>query len=260
MKRSVLRWTLVALLAWSLAGPPPAGRAAAILATDRPTVEELLRKVDDLLRGSSSRGTMTMRIQSSRWRRELSMKVQSKGTDRTLIQILSPPKERGTATLKVGKNIWHYLPKVDRTIKVPASMMSGAWMGSHFTNDDLVRESRLEDDYDCRFDAMPEDADGHYEIACIPHADAPVVWGRVEVGIRASDELVDEVRFLDERGDLKRTMLYEDIGDLGGKRLPRRIKVIPADKPGEYTEISYAEMEFDVEIPDSTFSLQALRR
>jgi hypothetical protein len=225
-----------------------------------PTVDELLRRVDDLLRGSSSRGTMTMRIQSTRWHRELSMKVQSKGADRTLIQILSPPKEKGTATLKVEKNIWHYLPKVDRTIKVPASMMSGAWMGSHFTNDDLVRESRFEKDYDCDFEKLADGPDGHYLIACIPREDAPVVWGRVEVSIRASDELADEVRFLDERGSLKRTMLYEDIGDLGGKRLPRRVLVIPADKPGELTEISYAEMEFDVEIPDRTFSLQALRR
>jgi hypothetical protein len=231
-----------------------------VAAEDHPSVEDLLRRVDDLLRGSSSRGTMTMRIKSTRWERELSMKVQSKGTDRTLIQILAPPKEKGTATLKVEKNIWHYLPKVDRTIKVPASMMSGAWMGSHFTNDDLVRESRFENDYHCDFEALPEGPDGRYLIACIPHDDAPVVWGRVEVGIRASDELADEVRFLDERGNLKRTMLYEDIGNLGGKRLPRRIKVIPADKPDELTEISYAEMEFDVEIPDRTFSLQALRR
>jgi outer membrane lipoprotein-sorting protein len=234
--------------------------ASAIRAAERPTVEELLRRVDDLLRGASSRGTMTMRIQSTRWERELSMRVQSKGKDKTLIQILSPPKEKGTATLKVEKNIWHYLPKVDRTIKVPASMMSAAWMGSHFTNDDLVRESRFENDYECDFEGLPEGADGHYLIACIPKEDAPVVWGRVEVSVRASDELADEVRFLDEKGTLKRTMLYDDIGDLGGKRLPRRVRVLPADKPGEITEISYAEMEFDVEIPDRTFSLQALRR
>jgi hypothetical protein len=216
--------------------------------------------VDDLLRGASSRGTMTMRIQSTRWKRELQMQVRSKGTDRTLIQILAPPKEKGTATLKVEKNIWHYLPKVDRTIKVPASMMSAAWMGSHFTNDDLVRESRYEADYECDYEQLPEDADGHFLIACIPKPDAPVVWGRVEISVRASDELADEIRFLDEKGTLRRTILYENIGDLGGKRLPRRIRVVPADKPGELTEIVYEDMEFDVDLPDRTFSLQSLRR
>ena len=260
MTRTRVRWSLVGLLVLVLAGSMPSGLAASIEAAEQPTVDELLRRVDDLLRGASSRGTMTMRIKSTKWERELSMAVQSKGADRTLIQILSPPKEKGTATLKVEKNIWHYLPKVDRTIKVPASMMSGAWMGSHFTNDDLVRESRYGNDYQCDFERLPDSADGHYLIACIPNEDAPVVWGKVEISVRASDELADEVRFFDERGNLKRTMLYEDIGDLGGKRLPRRIRVLPADKPGELTEISYAEMEFDVEIPDRTFSLQALRR
>jgi outer membrane lipoprotein-sorting protein len=260
MTSTRIRSSLMVLLLLALAGAVPSGPVGTAVAAQHPTVEELLQKVDDLLRGASSRGTMTMRIRSTKWERELSMKVQSKGTDKTLIQILSPAKEKGTATLKVEKNIWHYLPKVDRTIKVPASMMSGAWMGSHFTNDDLVRESRFEKDYDCDFEELPEGSDGHYLIGCTPHDDAPVVWGRVEVSIRASDQLADEVRFLDERGNLKRTMKYEDIGDLGGKRLPRRVLVLPADKPGEFTEISYADMEFDVEIPDRTFSLQALRR
>ena len=87
-----------------------------------------------------------------------------------------------------------------------------------------------------------------------------MVWGEVEISVRASDEIVDEVRFLDERDALVRTMVYSDIGDLGGKRLPRRVQIIPADKPQELTEVIYDEMEFGVEIPDRTFSLQALRR
>jgi hypothetical protein len=237
--------------------PWQAGRLAA---AEHPTVEELLQRTDDLLRSSSSRGMVTMRIKAARWQRELVMEVASEGTDTTLIRILAPPKERGTATLKVGRDIWHYLPKVDRTIKVPASMMSAAWMGSHFTNDDLVKESRYEDDYQCRFAALPEGPEGSYLIDCVPNPDAPVVWGKVEILIRASDELPEEVRFLNEDGTEVRTMFYEDVGDLGGKHLPRRIRVVPANSPDEHTEVVYDEMAFDVEIPDRTFTLQELRR
>jgi hypothetical protein len=162
--------------------------------------------------------------------------------------------------LKVENDIWNYLPKVDRTIKVPASMMSGAWMGSHFTNDDLVKHSRFDTDYDCTFSAKPEGREGHYLIDCIPKPDAPVVWGRVGIKIRGSDELVEEVAYFDEEDQLVRTFSYEDIGELGGRRLPRRIRVIPADKPGEFTEVVYEELTFDVVLSERTFTLQALRR
>jgi hypothetical protein len=254
------RVRLVVSMAILLTASPGTPTALAASPPHSPTVQELLRRTDDLLRSSSSRGTLTMRIASERWQRELRMSFQSEGTDKTLIQILAPPKEKGTATLKVGSNIWHYLPKVDRTIKVPASMMSASWMGSHFTNDDLVKESRFENDYDCEFEHLPGDDDDHYLIGCMPKPDAPVVWGSVEVQIRARDELPDEVRFFDERGELMRSLLYDDVGDLGGRLLPRRLRVVPADTPEEFTEVRYDQMEFDVEIPERTFSLQALRR
>jgi len=234
-------------------------------ATAAPTVEELLNKTDDLMRGESSRGTMRMHVRTERWERELVMSVLSKGEDRTLVQILSPAKEKGTATLKVDKNIWNYLPKVDRTIKVPASMMSGAWMGSHLTNDDLVKDSRFVNHYDCEYTQLPDESNSrensqHYVISCIPKPEAPVVWGEVILTIRAQDEIIDRVQFFDERKQLVRSIVYTDIIDVGDKKIPRRIQVIPADKPDEITEVIYEEIEFDVEIPDRMFSLQALRR
>ena len=159
------------------------------------------------------------------------------------------------------ENIWNYLPKVDRTIKVPASMMGGAWMGSHFSNDDLVRENRLSEQFTYEFLSKPEDEspEGVYVIALAPKPDAPVVWGKVEVEVRA-DKIPVETRFYDEKGTLARTMSFLDVKELGGQLVPSRMRVTPADKPGEYTEIVYDALEFDVEIPDSTFSLQSLRR
>jgi hypothetical protein len=188
------------------------------------------------------------------------MKVWSQGTEKTLIEILSPAKERGTATLKVEGNIWNYLPKVDRTIKVPASMMAASWMGSHFTNDDIVKDSRFTDDYTCELTTSSEDTRGYYVISCIPKPDAPVVWGRVELRLRVEDELIHEIRFFDEKAELVRTLSYTDVGELGGRTLPRRVRVIPADEPDEFTEVSYEELDFDVELPARTFTLQALKR
>lgn len=224
-----------------------------------PTIEDLLNKSDDLMRGTSSKGKVTMNVKTKRWERSLTMEMWSLGTEKSLIKILSPAKERGTATLKVDNNIWNYLPKVDRTIKVPASMMSGSWMGSHFSNDDLVKESRYTDDFGCAFSNKPSEAKPYYEVACIPKPDAAVVWGKVVLKTRP-DLLPIDYRFYDEKGVLVRTMTFSDIVDLGGRQIPKRMKMTVTDKPDEYTEVIYEELAFDIEVSDQTFSLQSLRR
>ena len=109
---------------------------------------EIMNRVDRLLRGDSSRGVATMEVVTENWEREMTMELWSLGTDYSLVRLRAPRKEAGTATLMADDDIWNYLPKVDRTIKIPSSMMGGAWMGSHFTNDDLVKESQLIDDYE----------------------------------------------------------------------------------------------------------------
>ena len=225
-----------------------------------PTVEDLLARADDLFRGESSQGRMTMRVKTARWEREVSMSTWSKGSEKTLIRIDAPAKEKGTATLKVDKDIWNYLPKVDRTIKIPASMMAGAWMGSHFSNDDLVREYRFGEDFDCDFVEVEDRGNEHWTIRCVPKPDAPIVWGKVVVRIRKSDQLTDEITYWDDRDRLMRTATYGDIKNLGGQLVPTRIRIAPEDKPDEYTEIVYDELSFGIEIDDRVFSLQSLRR
>ena len=229
-------------------------------AADEDLARELLDSTDDMYRGESSVSTMTMTVQTERWTRSMSMKVWTQGEERSLIQILSPPKEAGMATLKVEDNIWNYLPKVDRTMKVPASMMSGAWMGSHFTNDDLVKESRMADDYTFAITDEPStNPDGLYVVECTPRPDAPVVWGKVVVRVRGSDRIPTEITYWDEKANLARTMLFEDIQEFGGRTLPTRMKLVPADKPDEYTELIYDDIAFDADVPASTFTLQALK-
>jgi outer membrane lipoprotein-sorting protein len=230
-------------------------------AANEPTARELLDQVDDLHRGTSSHALSTMHVKTSRWDRTLSMEVWSEGDERSLIRILSPAKEAGMTTLKVDDNIWNYLPKVDRTMKVPAGMMSNNWMGSHFTNDDLVKESRMADDYIFQFTSMPdEDPTGLYVIECIPNPDAPVVWGKVVVQVRAEDRLPTEITYWDERGTLVRTMAFDDIREIDGRPVPFRMMLTPADTPEEFTEVIYDDLNFDVEIPASVFTLQALKR
>ena len=248
---------LVALVAWAatLLVPGPA-RAGA----DEDLARQLLDATDDVYRGRSSHGFMTMQVRTARWERTLEMEVWSKGEDRSLIRILSPAREAGVATLKVGDNIWNYLPKIDRTMKVPASMMGGSWMGSHFTNDDLVKESRMADDYTFRIVERPEDGGGRYVVECTPKPEAPVVWGKVVVTLDGASRLPLEVTYWDEDGALARTLTFSEVVEVGDRRYPSRMKLVPADKPGEFTEIRYRDMEFDVDVPDTVFSLQALKR
>ncbi len=220
----------------------------------------LLDATDDLMRGDSSHATFTMTVHTSHWDRSMSIEVWTKGQDRSLLRILEPAKERGMATLKVEDNIWNYLPKVDRTMKVPAAMMSSNWMGSHFTNDDLVKESRLVDDYDFQLvSAPPNDPDGRYVVDLRPKPDAPVVWGKVTLVLDGQTRLPVEMRYYDERDNLKRTMSFSDVQDLGGRTIPMHMRLVPEDKPEEFTDIHYSGITFNLDIPDSTFTLQALK-
>lgn len=226
---------------------------------DDPTIAELLAGTDDIARGNSSIAVMVMEVKTARYERTVKMKAWSEGTDNSLIQILEPAKEAGISTLKVGDNIWNYLPKVDRTMKVPAGMMSGSWMGSHISNDDLVKESRLSEDFDYEITEQPTGDTGRWVIELVPKEDAAVVWGKI-VAVIGADRIPVEIAYHDEDGELVRTMTYSDVREIGGRTIPTRFTVTPADKPGEYTSISYDSLEFDVDIPDSTFSLQALRQ
>jgi outer membrane lipoprotein-sorting protein len=158
-------------------------------------------------------------------------------------------------------DIWNYLPKVDRTIKVPVSMMAGSWMGSHFTNDDLVKESQIVEDYDIAiaFDGEREGV-AVWEFRLTPKAEAAVVWGHVEFQVRQRDTMPMWARYYDEDGGLARTMRYTEFTRLGGRTVPLVMEMVPEDKPGERTTVRYQELDFDIEIDRSFFSLQNLKR
>lgn len=225
-----------------------------------PTAREIIDRVDRLLRGESSRARVEMQITTEHWSRTLEMRVWSLGVDYSLVRLTAPPREAGTATLKARQEVWNYLPRVDRTIKVPASLMMGSWMGSHFTNDDLVKESRIVDDYEfvMSYDGRREGV-SVWEFVMTPKPDAPVVWGRIEEQIRQSDLMPVWVRYYDEDGDLVRTLTFDDYRTMGGRLVPAVMLVVPADKPGESTRLVYHDLEFDVPLDPDFFSLRNLR-
>jgi outer membrane lipoprotein-sorting protein len=225
------------------------------------TPREIIDEIDRILRGDSSHGVATMQVVTEHWERSVTMEVWSLGTDYSLVRVTAPAREAGTATLKAKDDIWNYLPKVDRTIKIPAAMMMGSWMGSHFTNDDLVKESRLVEDYDIELAYEGErEGDEVWEFRLTPKPEAPVVWGRIEYRVRKRDKMPLWARYYDEDGRLARTLAFGDFRRMGERLVPAAMKMVPEDEPGESTSVQYESLDFDVELDSSFFSLQALKR
>lgn len=235
--------------------------AAGLTAGERHSPRAIIDRVDQVLRGASSRGLATMRVVTRHWERSLTMEVWSLGSDYSLVRVLAPAKEAGTSTLKASRDIWNYLPKVDRTIKIPASMMMGSWMGSHFTNDDLVKESRLVEDYEIEttFEGTRENVKV-WEFTLTPRPEAAVVWGKIDYRVRQRDFMPLQARYFDEEGELARTLTFSNFRRMGDRLVPARLDMQPHDKPGERTTVSYDELQFDLDIDKSFFSLRTLRR
>jgi len=222
--------------------------------------KRIIDHVDRLMRGDSSRATVEMLVSTPQWKRSTRMTIWSEKTENVLIRIEAPKKDAGTATLRVGHNMWNYLPKIDRVVRVPASMMMVSWMGSHFTNDDLVKETRIIRDYNIEtaFQGARDGTDV-YEFTATAKADAAVVWGRIVYEVRQADTLPVWARFYAEDGTLKATATFSDYATMDGRVVPTRLRMTPQDKPGEFTEMHYLSLAFNVAIPPNMFALNSLR-
>ncbi len=222
--------------------------------------EAIMSYIDDLWRGGSSEALMSMNIRTEHWSRSLEMRAWSLGKDYSLVRILTPKKEAGSATLKSGAVIYNYLPKTDRTIKITSGMMMSSWMGSHFTNDDLVKESRYAEDYHAEvvFDGVRNGID-LWEIRLDPKPDAAVVWGTVVFVVRKQDLMPITAGYFDEKGVRVRTMHFSDYRQMSGRMIPSRVLLQPEDKPEESTELVYTTIAFDTPISTEFFTLQNLR-
>ena len=252
--RPALRLVTVAALIAVCWGAPPslaAGRG-------QPDVETLLQRLDDLYRSKSSIARIQIDVTSTRSTRSMRLRAWTRGEEEVLVLIEAPPREAGTATLRVGNNLWNYLPKIARTIRVPPAAMLGSWMGTDFTNDDLVKESSLRRDFAARIDRRSDSPLGWWLTLDVKPG---VVgrWARIELLV-SDERLPVEERHYDRKGRLARTMYFDDVKVLGGRRLPVHIALVPADSVGQRTEMRYLDVEFDVPLSNDTFSLSRLER
>jgi len=217
----------------------------------------LIQRVQDLLRSDTNISTYRIHIVKKDWQRE--MRVQAWDDNqgkRFFMFILSPRKDKGTTYLKKGSNLWMYLPKLERDIRIPPSMMLNSWMGSDFTNDDLVKSADVVTDYQHR---LLKHEKGVYTIESLPHDDAAVVWGKLIHHISDEGIPISEA-FYDEHGLLIRTMVYDQVKVMGGRKLPTRWTVYPQQKPEQYTVMDIEAIQFDVEISESVFKRSHMRR
>ncbi len=265
MRTTSLVLLLVGFLAseaWAGTPPePPKDLPACPSGEEKPDVAGLVKRTDQILSGRSSVGTMVMAIKTPAWSRSLKLKVWARGNDYALVRVLEGgPRETGMMTLKREKQLWNWLPQAGRVMKLPSGMMGDSWMGSDFTNDDLVKGSSLIDDYDSKVAGVTkQDGRDAWHVVLTPKPAAAVVWGKVDLFIDRQSCLPLFEQFFDEEGKPARKMAFGEFKQLGWRLFPTRMTVTPAEA-GRETSITYQEMEFDVEIPDDTFGLHRLRQ
>lgn len=215
--------------------------------------KETIQKMIQRLRGHVNISEYEMTVTRPAWSRRVRMKVWDDRTNqRVFVKILEPAKDQGSCFLRIGYNLWNYLPAVEKVMKIPPSMMLQPWMGSDFTNDDLVKESSYIDDYDHQTVAREmRDGLSVLKIQLIPHPQAPVVWGKVVFWVREKDNLPVEQQFLDEKGRLIKDLRFTDFRVLDGFLLPTLWEMVNVAKEGQVTTLKLLSIDFDPAPPIS---------
>jgi len=231
---------------------------AAALASP-PDLERLLDRFDEMFESTGTYAELEIEVVKPEKTRTMALETWSQGEEKALIIITAPSRDAGTATLRVGRNLWNYLPRISRTIRVPPSMMLGSWMGTDLTNDDLVQESSVRDDYTAEIVGHQDDPAG-WEVQLRVRPDVVGLWSRIDIIFSEADELPMVARYYDRKDRLARTMRFEELRDVGGRRVPTLLTVIPEREKGQETRVRYRRIDFDLDLDDRRFSLAELER
>jgi outer membrane lipoprotein-sorting protein len=225
------------------------------------TAKEIIEKADELTRGVSSQGEMTIQIIRPKWSREMKMKSWTLGTEYSLILITAPAKEKGTVFLKREKEIWNWVPSIERTVKLPPSMMMQSWMGTDLTNDDLVKESSIVEDYTHEIEKDTV-IDGRecWKLILTAKPDAPVVWGSINAYVDKKNYIQMCSEFYDEDGFLVNVFTASDIKEMGGKTLAGRLEIEPVEEEGHKTVIIQNDIQFNTGIEKDFFTTSQMKR
>jgi len=230
--------------------------SASLFAAD---AESIVKRMDDLMRGKTSYSKLTMTVTTKRSERKMTMEGWSEGSDKSFIKILYPKKDYGITFLKIDDAMWQYVPKIEKTIKIPPSMMLQSWMGSDFTNDDMVKESSIVHDYDKKI--IAEDAK-IWTIEMIPRPDAAVVWGKIVMQISKQYEMPLKVEYFDEDDVLERELFYKEYKKLNDRYYPYLWSMFPKseEKLGHETRMEVETMQFDIPVEKAMFTKRALQK
>jgi outer membrane lipoprotein-sorting protein len=222
--------------------------------------KEIVRKADEKMRGNTLQAEILIKTVRPTWSREMGVKTWTKGTDLAMILVQSPARDKGIAFLKRKKEVWNWIPSLEKSIKLPPSMMSQSWMGTDFTNDDLVKESSVLNDYTHSIagDTMI-DGRSCYIIQMIPKPEAAIVWGKLLVCIDKKDFLELRTTFYDEDGSLANTMNAYDVKMMDGRLIPTRFEMLPADKPKDKTVMIYKSVLYNRNIDDRFFTVENMK-
>jgi len=224
-----------------------------------PSATDIVERSDTLLWGKTLQGDMDMIITTPTWEKTIALKIWSDRPTKSFARIVSPAKEAGITSLRINSEMWNYIPNIERTIKIPPSLMLQPWFGSDFTNDDMVKESSLVHDYNHKLlGEATMDGQETYEIEGLPKENAAVVWGKLIFWIRKADFVPVRIDFYGERGELMRVMRYSDVRSLGGRNVPTRWNIQPVNKPGKHTTVILKSAAYDKPIATDVFSLRNL--
>jgi len=262
----LFKWILIGVFLTGMASGKSENTDPNNLPKDHPFVKEgkidldaVVKYFENLYRSDSSISVAKLTVTKPRSTRTLEMKIWTQGEDKALIVIRNPARERGTATLRVDKNLWNYLPRIKRTIRIPPSMMLASWMGSDFTNDDLVKESSYSKDYEYELVGPSERPKG-WLVRFTAKPDIVGLWNRFELILSEDARIPLEAKYYDRKDRLARVMRWSDVKVFDDRRIPTRMTLIPSDKEGHITEMVYLDIDFDVKVSDDTFSLSNLEK
>ncbi len=217
----------------------------------------IINEMEKLYRGNSSEVSLTMQVETPQYSRSLEIFGQTLGKERAIFRIISPKKDKGITTLRRDKEMWNFFPKINKVIKVPPSMMMGSWMGSDFTNDDLVQETKLVEEYDLELIIDSET----FLIILTPKEKTISLWGQIDYLIQKNPLLPLKQSFFDDYGKKVRELVYKDPKLFGERLLPSAMEMVPLNKPGHITKLFYNQIEFEPEgVSEKSFSLRELKK
>lgn len=233
--------------------------ALSVPSTAAPDAATIIKEGFNHYRGEASKAVFEMVIHRPTWERRMQMEGWTKGTDRSLIHIIAPAKDKNNGTLKRGRDMWTYNPKINRIIKLPPSLMSQSWMGSDFSNNDLAKTDAILNEYThTLMDTETHQGQDVYVIKSMPKPDAPVVWGMQVIKVRADHVILYQEYFDEALLPVKRMTAY-DIQMMGGRMFPKSWKMQEVDTPDAYTLLNYLELEFLDDLPDHIFTANQLK-